>query len=202
MWQAGNCTGTSGTCDPHGIAVAGLPLSSSNYFGLNAGCVPGSVGASCAPTSTSPLRGAGVNLYSVCNGQPNPGLGALCSDYLGVARPTSAAWDAGAIQYSSGTNYSLTVSVSGTGAGTFSGTNCVAGVNSYASGTSVVCNVTATSGTFTGWSGTGGASGCTGTGSCSFTLAANSTLTATINLSSTINRILGAHTLGGGRIIR
>ena len=59
--------------------------------------------ANLTPQSSSPVRGAGANLYSTCNGQPNPGLGALCSDYLGVARPTSAAWDAGAIQYNSGT---------------------------------------------------------------------------------------------------
>ena len=103
VWQAGNCTGTSGTCDPHGLAVAGLPKSSSNYFGLNAACVPSSVGASCAPTSTSPLRAAGKNLYSLCNGQPIPGLGALCSDFAGIARPSSGNWDAGAIQYNSGT---------------------------------------------------------------------------------------------------
>ena len=76
---------------------SGLFLSTtccSGTFGLN---------SSYAPQSTSAVRSAGANLYSTCNGQPNPGLGALCSDYLGVARPTSAAWDAGAIQYNSGT---------------------------------------------------------------------------------------------------
>lgn len=43
--------------------------------------------------------GAGTNLYSTCNGQPNPGLGALCYDKNGVARPASGAWDAGAYVY-------------------------------------------------------------------------------------------------------
>ena len=167
-------------------------------------CCSGTLGlnSDLTPQSTSAVRGAGVNLYSVCNGQPNPGLGALCSDYLGVARPTSAAWDAGAIQYSSGTNYSLTVSVSGTGAGTFSGTNCVAGVNSYASGTGVVCNATATSGTFTFWTGTGSASGCTGSGGCSFTLTSNTTVIAVINLPITMHRSIGKHIIGGGRVIQ
>jgi hypothetical protein len=51
--------------------------------------------------SGSPAIGAGLNLFSTCNGQANPGLGALCSDKNGVVRPTSAAWDAGAIQFSS-----------------------------------------------------------------------------------------------------
>ena len=48
--------------------------------------------------------GAGTNLYSTCNGQPNPGLGALCFDAAGVARPSSAAWDIGAYQYVPATN--------------------------------------------------------------------------------------------------
>jgi hypothetical protein len=43
--------------------------------------------------------GFGTNLYSVCNGQPNPGLGALCSDAAGTPRPATGAWDAGAYQY-------------------------------------------------------------------------------------------------------
>jgi hypothetical protein len=50
------------------------------------------------PNAGSPVIGAGVNLYSVCNGQPNPGLGALCYDKAGNARPTSTAWDMGAYQ--------------------------------------------------------------------------------------------------------
>ena len=51
------------------------------------------------PNTGSPVIGAGVNLFSICNGQANPGLGALCSDAAGLARPTSAAWDIGAYQY-------------------------------------------------------------------------------------------------------
>jgi hypothetical protein len=54
--------------------------------------------ASYVPNAGSPVIGTGLNLYSTCNGQPNPGLGALCYDKAGVARPTTAAWDMGALQ--------------------------------------------------------------------------------------------------------
>jgi parallel beta-helix repeat protein len=48
------------------------------------------------PVSGSPVIGAGTNLYSICNGQPVPGLGALCQDYAGNPRPLSGNWDMGA----------------------------------------------------------------------------------------------------------
>lgn len=60
-----------------------------------------SIGADTAtgrPNPGSPLIAAGVNLFSVCNGHANPGLGALCSDFLGVPRPSSLSWDIGAYQ--------------------------------------------------------------------------------------------------------
>lgn len=53
-------------------------------------------------TPGSPAIAAGVNLYSTCNGQPNPGLGALCYDAAGNPRPASGPWDAGAYNLSSG----------------------------------------------------------------------------------------------------
>jgi hypothetical protein len=90
-WQAGGN-------DKHGGANTSL----TTFFVLNPNCTPGSVGQNCAPVSGSPLVQAGTNLYSVCNGQPNPGLGALCYDITGAARPTSGAWDVGA--YNFGTN--------------------------------------------------------------------------------------------------
>lgn len=43
--------------------------------------------------------GGGKNLYSTCNGQANPGIGALCYDAAGNSRPSSGAWDAGAFSY-------------------------------------------------------------------------------------------------------
>ena len=52
------------------------------------------------PNSGSPVIAAGISLYSICNGQPNPGLGALCFDAAGIARPSSGAWDIGAFQHS------------------------------------------------------------------------------------------------------
>lgn len=96
-WQAASCTGSANTCDQHG----GANLSSTSYLVLDSGCVVGSVGDPCKPQTGSPLINGGTNLHSVCNGQPNPGLGALCLDKNGVTRPTSAAWDAGALQFSS-----------------------------------------------------------------------------------------------------
>lgn len=41
----------------------------------------------------------GTNLFAICNGQPNPGLGALCSDKGGNPRPSTGNWDAGAYVY-------------------------------------------------------------------------------------------------------
>jgi hypothetical protein len=89
-------TWQTGGNDLHG----GANLGSTNYFGLNPACTIHTVGQNCAPVAGSPLIGAGKNLYSACNGQPNPGLGALCFDITGAPRPSSGAWDVGAFQYS------------------------------------------------------------------------------------------------------
>lgn len=51
--------------------------------------------------SGSPAIGAGTNLFSTCNGQPNPGLGALCNDKNGNPRPSSGPWDPGPFNFSS-----------------------------------------------------------------------------------------------------
>jgi hypothetical protein len=53
------------------------------------------------PNSGSPVIGLGTNLYSICAGQPKPGIGALCFDKNGAARPATGNWDAGAYQYGS-----------------------------------------------------------------------------------------------------
>jgi hypothetical protein len=99
-WQAGSCTGSPGTCDQHSKANLG----SSTYFNLASGCTPGSVGQSCAPQSGSPLIGSGANLFNLCNGKPNPGLGALCSDINGIARASSGAWDVGGFAHGASAN--------------------------------------------------------------------------------------------------
>jgi len=51
----------------------------------------------------SPAIGIAQNLTSICQGQPIPGLGALCLDKKGTPRPNSGSWDAGAYQYSQAT---------------------------------------------------------------------------------------------------
>lgn len=56
-----------------------------------------SLNSSYVPQSGSPVIGAGVNLSTTCSGQPNPGLGALCYNFNGVARPSSGAWNDGAM---------------------------------------------------------------------------------------------------------
>jgi hypothetical protein len=50
----------------------------------------------------SPGIQAGTNLTSICTGQPNPGLGALCYDAVGTLRPATGPWDMGAYVYNSG----------------------------------------------------------------------------------------------------
>lgn len=52
--------------------------------------------------STSAAWQSGRNLYSTCNGRPNPGLGALCFDMAGIARQTTGSWDMGAYADSAG----------------------------------------------------------------------------------------------------
>jgi len=66
-----------------------------------------------APNSGSPVIGAGINLYSICNGQPNPGIGALCYDKGGAARPSSGAWDMGAYKYTISGNGTQSLIVGG-----------------------------------------------------------------------------------------
>lgn len=58
-------------------------------------------------SSGSSAIGLGADLFSLCDGQANPGIGALCSDAAGIARPDSA-WDAGAFQLSSDTAPTVT----------------------------------------------------------------------------------------------
>lgn len=68
------------------------------YPSTTAGLTP-----SYTPQSGSVAIGAGANLTTVCSGQPNPGLGALCFDAAGNARPSSGSgpWDVGAFQSTS-----------------------------------------------------------------------------------------------------
>jgi hypothetical protein len=53
-------------------------------------------------SSSSAAWQTGTNLTSTCSSQPNPGLGALCFDKNGTARPSSGSWDMGAYEDSVG----------------------------------------------------------------------------------------------------
>ena len=86
-WRS--CVGSAGDANSSSVSSASL----NNSTGM--------------PNGGSAVIGAGTNLYSLCNGQPNPGLGALCFDKAGVARPAGAAWDVGAYQFSSGGSSTL-----------------------------------------------------------------------------------------------
>src|SRR5262249_33694153 len=66
----------------------------------------------------SPAISAGTNLTSICSGQPVPGLGALCSDKTGVARPASGSWDAGAYQSKEPSGTPPVITSAGTASGT------------------------------------------------------------------------------------
>jgi hypothetical protein len=65
-------------------------------FDTNAVTTNPKLNSNYVPQSGSGAIGAGTNLYAVCNGQPNPGLGALCYDAAGSPRQSSGAWDLGA----------------------------------------------------------------------------------------------------------
>ncbi|HVM77365.1 MAG TPA: Ig-like domain-containing protein, partial [Candidatus Paceibacterota bacterium] len=75
---------------------------SATGFDTNSTVANPNLNASYIPQTGSSAIGSGVNFYSICSGQPNPGLGALCSDYAGNPRPASGAWDIGAYYVGSG----------------------------------------------------------------------------------------------------
>jgi hypothetical protein len=77
-WQ-GSCG-----CDSHAVY---------NSTSLN-------LSATYVPNTGSPVITSAKNLTSMCTGN----LTALCKDKAGNARPTSGNWDAGALQYGSGTS--------------------------------------------------------------------------------------------------
>lgn len=82
-----------------------LSFSQFSAWESDSGETASNTSASCTVSSSGTLQagsiaiGGGKNLYSVCNGQSVPGLGALCSDAGGNARSNSTAWDAGAFAY-------------------------------------------------------------------------------------------------------
>jgi hypothetical protein len=82
-----------------------LPFGSFGTWESDSGETASASSATCTVNTNGTLQsgsiavGAGVNLYTTCNGQPNPGLGALCSDANGTARSQNGAWDAGAFVF-------------------------------------------------------------------------------------------------------
>jgi len=86
-----------------------LPSSSGDAHGF-AVATPANLGLDSTgrPQSGSPVIGKGHNLSSICSGQPNPGIGALCYDADGKPRPSgTTSWDIGA--YSSGSSVSVQI---------------------------------------------------------------------------------------------
>lgn len=101
-----------------------------------------------------------------------------CTVSMSEARAVTATFN------TSGINYSLSLSKSGTGAGTVvsspAGISCGATCSAnFSSGTVVNLSISTSGSTFTGWSGA-----CSGTGSCSVTMSANQSVGAAFSLNS------------------
>jgi hypothetical protein len=96
--SGGTSTWTTYKANAFGQEVNSTPAG----MGTGSKCCTGTLGLSASPAfipqTGSVVVGAGTNLSSICSGQPNPGLGALCSDANGYSRPTTGAWAAGALQ--------------------------------------------------------------------------------------------------------
>ncbi len=90
-WQ----TASGADANSHYYSADAVPLCSGNTNCSNV-----------IPASGSTAVGFGANLTSICTGQPTPGLGALCSDKAGNARPASGAWTAGA--YNQAAQFTIT----------------------------------------------------------------------------------------------
>ena len=96
-----NTQGTNQFIPPSGYCCLASLSSwiSTTGFDTNSITANPNLNSSYVPNTGSPVIGAGTNLYSTCNGQSNPGLGALCYDAAGNPRPSSGAWTIGAYNY-------------------------------------------------------------------------------------------------------
>ncbi len=120
------------------------------------------------------------------------GTGATCTVAMSAARAVTATFNTSSV-----TRYALTVTKSGTGAGTVSGGGLDCGATctaTYDSGTSVTLTATPASGsTFAGWSGA-----CTGTASCVVSMTAARTVNAAFDISSVTTYALSVTKSGTG----
>jgi hypothetical protein len=145
--------------------------------------------------NTSPAYRTGANLFATCNGQPNPGLGALCTGADGNARPNGA-WDMGAdflttpialVQRVPTTNETACSSTSATCSITVAATGAGhAGVLTYAGHPGVYINSVSTDGSWTVPTGCK-ASASSGATSCAYNLSLTggaTTETVTLNTAS------------------
>lgn len=85
-------------CKGNYFAANRFPSWQSCIGGDSHSSAPASAGVNSDGTlqADSPAAGAGANLHSLCIGQPNPGLGALCESINGTSRSSTGAWNAGA----------------------------------------------------------------------------------------------------------
>jgi len=99
-WQWGPTSTNCGTLSCWQAASGGDAGPPSAYYSSFTSLLLNNNGS--ISSAGSPLSGKGTNLYSLCGGQPSPGIGALCYDTSAghtrtpVARPSSGAWDVGA----------------------------------------------------------------------------------------------------------
>lgn len=120
------------------VDFAGWQAAGFDAHSLN---TPANLTTGYVPSYSSPVYQAGKNLYSICNGQPSPGLGDLCKDVAGNARPSTGGWDMGAFNAQAG------LYVVATTTGTFNtGSGTVSASTSYAQGSPFTVTATPNSG--------------------------------------------------------
>ena len=211
-WSGEGCTGT-GTCSVTMSAAeavtATFNTTVTNFTltvakaGTGTGTVTSSpVGINCGATcSASFTSGQVVVLTAVAaTGSTFAGWsGAGCTGTGTCSVTMSAAEGVTATFNTTASNFTLTVTKAGTGAGTVrstpAGINCGATCSaSFASGTQITLTATASDGsTFTGW----GAGPCEGTGTCTFTITAATTVVANFTQSGN-NFTLSVNEAGTG----
>ena len=173
--------------------------------GTGSGTVTSSpAGIACGATcSASYASGTQVSL----NAAANPASvfvgwsGGGCSGNAACTVPMNGN-QAVAATFNAASSFVLTVSKSGTGAGTVtsspSGISCGPACSaSYSSGAQVALTASAATGSvFAGWSG----GGCSGTGTCTVTMSANQGVTATFNATSTFTLTVVTSGTGTGSV--